>query len=80
MVTYPDVQRKAQEELDRVIGREQLPDFSHRDSLPYVNAVMKECSRWHTVLLLGIPHRAIQDDYYNGFLIPAGSVLIANAW
>ncbi|TBU44873.1 cytochrome P450 [Dichomitus squalens] len=80
MLTHPDVQCKAQAEIDRIVGPDQLPDFSHRESLPYVNAVMKECSRWHTVLLLGIPHRAIEADQFKGYLLPAGSVLIANAW
>ena len=80
MVKYPDIQRKAQAEIDEVVGRDQLPDFSHQESLPYVNAVMKECSRWHTVVPMLVPHRAIEDDEYNGYLIPAGSVILANAW
>ncbi|EJF57353.1 cytochrome P450 [Dichomitus squalens LYAD-421 SS1] len=80
MVAYPDVQRKAQAELDEIVGQDQLPDFSHQKSLPYVNAVMKECSRWHTVMPLLVPHRSIKDVEYNGYLIPAGSVLIPNAW
>lgn len=80
MATYPDVQRKAHAELDEVVGPDQLPDFSHREVLPYINAVLKESIRWHSVVPLGIPHRAIEDDEYNGYLIPAGTVLIVNAW
>lgn len=45
MVLYPEVQEKAREELDRVIGRGRLPDFTDRDSLPYVDAVTKEVLR-----------------------------------
>ena len=45
MVRHPEVYRKAQEELDRVVGSERLPDFDDRDSLPYLNAVIKEVYR-----------------------------------
>lgn len=55
MVLYPEVQRKAQAEIDAVIGPSanpnRLPTFSDRDKdLPYVNAIVKELHRWHTVV------------------------------
>ena len=53
MALYPDVQRRAQEELDRVVGNRRLPEFSDRESLPYINAVVKELFRWHPVLPTG---------------------------
>ena len=43
MFLYPEVQRKAHAELDAVVGYVRLPDFSDRDSLPYVNALLSEC-------------------------------------
>ena len=47
MLLYPDVQRRAHEELDRVLGREptRLPDFGDVDSLPYITAMAKEVLR-----------------------------------
>lgn len=80
MAMYPDVQRQAQAELDRIIGRTRLPDFDDRDSLPYINAVVKELTRWHVVAPMGVPHAALEDDEYNGHYIPKGSVVIVNAW
>ena len=53
MALYPDVQRKAQAEIDAVIGPNRLPDFEDRPSLPYINAVVKEVMRWHSVIPLG---------------------------
>ena len=50
MMLKPDVQRKAQAEIDRVIGPDRLPGFSDRDNLPYVEAVLKELTRFHTVI------------------------------
>jgi len=54
MVLFPEVQRKAQEELDRVIGLHRLPTIQDRDHLPYIAAVQKEIYRWRTIVPLGI--------------------------
>jgi cytochrome P450 len=54
MVTYPNVQRLLQEELDRVVGRERLPEFADAENLPYLEAVMRECFRWLPILPQGI--------------------------
>lgn len=49
MVMYPEVVKRAQEELDRVVGSEQLPEFSDQESLPYISAIVHEISRWNPV-------------------------------
>lgn len=46
---YPETQRKAQDEIDLVVGRDRLPDFSDQPNLPYVNALCKEVLRWQSV-------------------------------
>jgi len=53
MALYPQAQKKAQEELDRVIGN-RLPEFNDRPNLPYINAMVKESLRWQLVTPLGI--------------------------
>ena len=53
MVLNPDVQRKAQRELDQVVGPHRLPDFADQPSLPYVDAIVKETLRWNPVVPLG---------------------------
>lgn len=53
MLLFPDAQRKAQSEIDEVIGPDRMPTFTDRDNLPYVNALLKEVNRWHTALPLG---------------------------
>ena len=55
MALYPEVQKKAQAEIDAVVGQNRLPDFHDRPSLPYINAVVKESSRWNLVLPFGRP-------------------------
>ena len=46
LVLYPQVQRRAQAELDAVIGRDRLPTFDDRPRLPYIEAFCKELMRW----------------------------------
>ena len=53
MAMYPEVMRKAQAEIDAVVGINRLPDFNDRPYLPYVNAIIKEMMRWQLVLPLG---------------------------
>jgi cytochrome P450 len=45
MMVFPEVQRRAQEEIDRVIGKDRLPMLADREKLPYVEGVMKETLR-----------------------------------
>jgi len=79
MVCYPEVQKKAQTELDNVLnGR--LPEHGDIFSLPYLSALVKEVIRWEPVAPLGIPHLSISDDLYNDYYIPANSVVIPNQW
>ena len=67
MVMNPEVQAKAQAELDKVIGRGRLPEPGDRASLPYTSALVKELLRWHIVTPIGVPHRAVADDEYKGY-------------
>jgi len=54
MVLYPECQIKAQEEIDRVIGSNRLPTVADQERLPYVNALVKEALRIHTVVPMGM--------------------------
>lgn len=80
MSRHPEVQTKAQAEIDQVIGTTRLPRYDDRDSLPYINAVVKEALRWHPALPTASPHMSIKDDTYEGYSLPKGSVFIPNIW
>ncbi|KAH7913454.1 cytochrome P450 [Hygrophoropsis aurantiaca] len=80
MVLYPDVQHRAQAEIDALLGSDTIPGFEHRESLPYVEAVVRETLRWHPVAPLGLPHVSTADDTYNGYYIPKGAVMVFNTW
>jgi cytochrome P450 len=55
MLLYPNlnVQKKAQDEPDFVIGRDRILTFEDCPRLPFINAVCKEILRWHPVTPLG---------------------------
>ncbi|EIW58805.1 cytochrome P450 [Trametes versicolor FP-101664 SS1] len=80
MALHKDVQEKAQSELDSVVGPDRLPTFADRESLPYIAALVKEVLRWHVIAPIGVAHRSVADDVYDGYLIPAGTLIVPNQW
>ncbi|KAJ3576560.1 hypothetical protein NP233_g352 [Leucocoprinus birnbaumii] len=80
MLHNPSVMKKAQEELDRVVGKDRLPEFDDMAQLPYTHAIMKETLRWRPILPLGVAHSNICDDVYDGMFIPKGSRVQANVF
>ncbi|KDR79686.1 hypothetical protein GALMADRAFT_243769 [Galerina marginata CBS 339.88] len=80
ILLYPEAQKRAQQEIDLIVGNGRLPDFGDRPHLSYTSSILKEVLRWHTSTPQGIPHSLAQDDYYRGYHIPAGSIVIGNTW
>jgi len=72
--------RKAQEELDRIVGVERLPRISDQEHLPYISALIKELLRWGYPAPFGVPKCAIEDDVYKGYFIPTGATITENVW
>lgn len=77
--------RTAQKGLDAVCGsaaegRLRLPSFADRPNLPYISAVAKEGFRWRPFAEIGVPHMLTQDDEYEGWRLPANTVVTWNAW
>lgn len=80
MLVFPEVQKKAQEEIDRVVGKERLPTMDDAPDLPYLRAIVKESIRWMPTTVMAAPHSVTQDDSYMGYRIPAGATVLANVW
>jgi len=80
MALHPDVQRRAQAEIDRVVGKDRLTTIKDQKALPFTMAVIKEVLRFTPVVPTGLPHRVTRDDVYQGFRIPKGATVIANIW
>ncbi|KXJ87804.1 cytochrome P450 [Microdochium bolleyi] len=83
MACFPNVQKKAQEEIDRVVGTERSPSWQDIDQnqLPYMTALVKEVLRWRTVTVLaGIPHANTKNVEYQGYHFPKGTNFTGNMW
>ena len=56
MISYPEVQKKAQQDIDAVVGEDRSPLWSDFSNLPYINMIVKETMRWRPVTPLAFPH------------------------
>ena len=74
MIKYPNVQKKAQAEIDQIVGQSRSPLWSDYAKLPYIAMVVKETMRWRPVVPLGFPHASSEGKSY----VPNTSSLSTN--
>lgn len=80
MMNHPEVQKRAQAELDRVVGSDRLPVFSDRAQLPFIECIIWECLRWRVPVPMSLPHYVEEEDEYCGYRIPKGATVLPNVW
>ncbi|KAJ4871180.1 hypothetical protein Rs2_47193 [Raphanus sativus] len=80
LLNNPDIMKRAQQELEEVVGKDKIVEESHIPKLPYILAIMKETLRLHTVAPLLNPHRPSQTTVVSGFTIPKDSKIFINVW
>ncbi|XP_025924113.1 cytochrome P450 1A5-like [Apteryx rowi] len=80
LVTYPDIQKRIQEELDQTIGQERTPRLSDRGTLPYTEAFILEVFRHSSFLPFTIPHSTTRDTVLNGYYVPKDRCVFINQW
>jgi len=78
IATHPEVQRRAHEELDKVIGRRTWPSTEDEEQLPYIRATIKEVQRVRPPFLVPPSHTSTEDFVYKGYYIPKGTGLVLN--
>lgn len=79
MCHYPQYQSVLHEEIDRVLG-DRMPTFDDMPEMPVLRAFIRETLRWRPPVPTGIPHEVTQDDVYEGYHIPKGSVIHPLEW
>ncbi|KAF8867186.1 cytochrome P450, partial [Acephala macrosclerotiorum] len=80
LILHPWVFISAQQEIDSIVGKSRSPAFSDREKLPYIEALVKETLRWKTTVPIGLAHALSEDDIYEGYHIPKGTVVTANQY
>ncbi|XP_053315751.1 cytochrome P450 1B1 [Spea bombifrons] len=80
LIRYPDIQRKMQDEVDKVIGRDRLPCVEDQQNLPYVMAFLYELMRFSSFVPVTIPHATTTDTHLMGYHIPKDTVVFVNQW
>lgn len=65
MILYPEVQARAQAELDAVVGRDRIPTFADYEHLPYIRATVKEVCCFHSYRTDATPASAVLNSSLN---------------
>ncbi|CEN60363.1 hypothetical protein ASPCAL02804 [Aspergillus calidoustus] len=79
-IYFPDAAKRAQQEIDAVVGPDRLPEWQDRPNLPYVEALIQELHRWASVSPLAVPHATTEADVYRGYRVPKGATVMANTY
>ncbi|GBM61724.1 Cytochrome P450 2C38 [Araneus ventricosus] len=77
---HPDVQKKIQEELDSVVGRERLPSWTDKPNLPYLDATIQELSRVAALFLVLTMYSNFKETTIEGYRIPERSAIVSNLY
>ncbi|KAI3598449.1 cytochrome p450 [Moniliophthora roreri] len=80
LVASPEAQRKAYEEIQRVVGSQRVPDLADFEHLPYVDAILKEVQRLRPIAPVGLPHETTTTEEYLGYIIPENTTVFANVY
>ncbi|XP_011146960.2 probable cytochrome P450 304a1 [Harpegnathos saltator] len=78
LIHHPRVQKKAHDEIDRVVGTGRLVTWGDRKNLPYMEAVIREVMRISSSLPFSVFHRAVKDTTLGGYTIPADTPIVTN--
>ncbi|XP_052006576.1 cytochrome P450 1B1-like [Xyrauchen texanus] len=80
LIRYPEVQKRLQEDIDRVVDRSRLPTIADQPHLPYIMAFIYEVMRFTSFVPVTIPHSTTTDTSINGYPIPKDTVIFVNQW
>uniref|UniRef100_A0A914VWT8 unspecific monooxygenase n=1 Tax=Plectus sambesii TaxID=2011161 RepID=A0A914VWT8_9BILA len=79
LAVFPEVQRRAREELDQVCGDRPVR-LTDRSNIPYNEAVLLEVFRFSSFVALSLPHSTMEDTTLRGYFIPKGTTVFSNLY
>ncbi|GKZ36944.1 hypothetical protein AbraIFM66950_008209 [Aspergillus brasiliensis] len=78
---HPSAVDTAQQEINSVLGPTQnMPGLDDLARLPYTSAFFREVMRWRPLTPIGAPHALVEDDDYQGYHLPRGTLIMPNHW
>ena len=80
MALNPEIQKRVQDEIDAVVGRDRFPEFDDEAKLPYTVATITEIYRHHSMSALGVTHSTTCDTEFEGYFIPKKTPIIINLY
>ncbi|CAL4946514.1 unnamed protein product [Urochloa decumbens] len=80
LLNHPHVLKKAQEEIDSIVGSDRLVNKNDLPHLPYLHCVINETLRLYPAAPMLLPHEASTDCKIHGYDVPAGSMVLVNAY
>jgi cytochrome P450 len=80
IIRHPEWWRRVQDEMDSVVGADRLPAIDDLPQLPMLRAMLCEVTRIWPVTPAGVPHQLVKDDVYEGYHLPADSVVHIVTW
>jgi cytochrome P450 len=80
LLQHPDIMKRAQAELDNIVGTNRLVEESDLQNLPYLQAILKENFRIHPPAPLMVPHCSIETSQVQGYNLPANTRVLVNLW
>lgn len=80
LLHHPDVLKRAQAEIDDVIGPERLPTMADKQKMPYMEALLCEIQRMGDIVPFSVPHATSEDINFKGYHIPKSTMVFANLY
>ncbi|GKV04526.1 hypothetical protein SLEP1_g16679 [Rubroshorea leprosula] len=80
LLNNPEALKKAQVEMDNVVGSSRLVEESDLGKLSYLHCIINETMRMYPAGPLLLPHESSQECFVGGYRIPRGTMLLVNQW
>ncbi|XP_069753816.1 vitamin D 25-hydroxylase isoform X4 [Narcine bancroftii] len=80
MALYPNIQEKVHQEIDTIVGKNQIPSLENKSQMPYTEAVLHEVLRYCNIAPLGIFRATTKNTVVRGYSIPKGTTVITNLY
>ncbi|XP_048497955.1 cytochrome P450 81F3 [Beta vulgaris subsp. vulgaris] len=77
---HPEAMKKAQEEIDEVIGHNCIINEEDVSKLPYLQNIVNETLCLYPPTPLLLPHESFDDTTICGYNVPKGTMLMVSLW